>query len=338
MFNILNKLFYKNFDGPSNIIKFLGIKFSYYDYKKGLLSTTLDMNKNLAQIAYNFLMTASEDDLYCFKTGNILFIFNKGCLELDYDFFRDYVITFGYTAGIFEFLKLDKSSVLYKEHIDRVKNGEFLWKYVERFYYISHSFISKDKNTGEIYINSSYIKEENMIKSEYKIQHVPSVSKRKYIKGIAVGDYIKGKSKDERIAIVDKLLNYIFTSYRASDDPNKISGKMFDCHLYNFIIGQDGLFHFIDFDLKSTESLDREYCIYFMLFRYDKILYKKMLELYKLKDKHKYYMANFSIYKQPLTRNGKSIITEEHKKLSRKYFGGEGLKPDYKLSYLKTGC
>ena len=336
MSEIISQIFSTDFSGPRKVIKFLGVKFSFYDYKKAFGSMNWSINKNTAQFAYSLLNNADDDDLFCMRTAQLTFIFSKGCLNLDYNFFRDYVVAFGFTSGVYEYFKLDKNSVLYKEHIGRVKNGEFLWKYVERYFYIAHTFISKDFSNGEIYINSSYVPEKKMVKSKYKIQHVPTISKRKYIKGIAVGDYIKGLTKIEQVAVIDKLLNYIFITYKAKDDPDKITGELCDCHLYNFIIGEDGQFHFVDFDLRATESLDKAYCIYFMLYKYDTGLYKKMLKRYKLKDRHKYYSSNFSIYKQPMKQDGKNIVTREHKRLCKKYFTNAGSEPEYKLTYVEV--
>lgn len=106
--------------------------------------------------------------------------------------------------------------------------------------------------------------------------------------------------------------------------------------MYNFIIGEDSQFHFIDFDLKCTESIDRNYCIYFMLYNYDIDLYKKMLSKYGYNDRHKYYEKNFSIYRQPPIQNGKSIITQHHKRLQQKYFSDEGISQKYKIKYKKV--
>ena len=61
-----------------------------------------------------------------------------------------------------------------------------------------------------------------------------------------------------------------------------------------------------------------------------------MLEAYNLKDRSSYYENNFSIYKQPLVENGKSIITEEHINLQKKYFGELGIRPEFKLNYEKV--
>ena len=337
---MLNKIFdfifsKKNY-GARTVITVLGLKLKLYDIKRELSGESFNLNKNTIQVLYSQLQSAPDDNLFCLRTNSLIFILHKNCLKLDYKFLQDYIIQQGLSRNILEFIKLDKDSVLYKEHIGRVKNGEFLWKYVERYYYISHSFISEDKSDGGIYINSSYVKEKDMVKSEYKIQHVPQISKRKYIKGITVSDYIKYKSKVEKFLIIDKLLNYIFSTYRDKENPNKVSGDLFDCHLNNFLIAEDGLFHFVDFDLKCTKSLDRGYCIYFMLYKYDIGLYEKFLKRYKLPDKHKYYENHFSIYKQPAKQNGKSIITYEHKKLQRKYFTDEGILPQYSIKYKRV--
>ena len=73
-----------------------------------------------------------------------------------------------------------------------------------------------------------------------------------------------------------------------------------------------------------------------MLYKYDTGLYKKMLKRYKLKDRHKYYSSNFSIYKQPMKQDGKNIVTREHKRLCKKYFTNAGSEPEYKLTYVEV--
>ncbi len=339
MFKKLLSLIYSRKKSGSRIVTtILGIKVKTYNVKSDLYLESGNLNKNIVQMLYVYLNNCAEDDLFCLRTGHLLFIISKGCLKLDYKFFKDYIITQNMAANIFEFIQLDKNSILYKEHISRLEQGELLWKYAERYYYIANTFISEDKNTKEIYINSSYVTEKNMKKSSYKIQHIPQITKRKYIKGITVKDYIKDKTNREKILIIDKLLNYIFSTYKAADNPQKVSGELFDCHLCNFLICEDGQFHFIDFDLKCTESLDRAFCVYFMLYKDYPGLYQKILKKYNLPDKHTYYEKNFSIYRQPLVQNGKSVISAEHKRLQRKYFGDEGITPQYKIRYRKVAC
>lgn len=332
---MLNKIFSIEKSGSRKIIKIFGLKIKLLDLKPEIYTLSATSNKNTLALLYNQLNFASDDDLFCLKSGNLLFIIHKGCLNLDYKFFKDYVLPSGFQHNFIELIKLDKASVLYKEHIPRVTLGEFLWKYVERYYFIAHSFISMD-GEGNVFINSSYVPEENQVKSSFKIQHVPLVSKRKYINGITVAQYLEGKTLDEKFVIVDKLLNYLFSTYKDQLDPDKISGNLFDCHLNNFLIGEDGQFHFIDFDLKCTEALDKGYCIYFMLYKYNIDLYKRMLDAYGLEDKNAYYANNFSIYKQPSVQNGKSIITKEHVELQKKYFGDLGLRPNFELNYQKV--
>ena len=154
--------------GARTVITILGLKFKLYNLRKELCNESFSLNKNTIQMLYGYLYNSHEDDLFCLKTGSIIFIIHKDCLKLDYSFFQNYILPQSNSSSILELLKLDKDSVLYKEHITRVNDGEFLWKYVERYYYISHSFISQDKESGDIYINSSFVPEKDMVKSEYK--------------------------------------------------------------------------------------------------------------------------------------------------------------------------
>lgn len=332
---MLNNIFSVEKFGTRKIIKIFGLKIKLLDLKPEIYAVSAASNRNILALLYNQLNFASNDDLFCLKSGNITFILHKGCLNLDYKFFKDYILPSGYQHNYIELIKLDRSCVLYKEHIPRVTPGEFLWKYVERYYFIAHSFISTD-DEGNIFINSSYVPEKNQVKSSFKIQHIPLISKRKYINGITVTEHLEGKSFEEKLIVVDKLLNFLFSTYKDEENPDKVSGNLFDCHLDNFLIGDDGQFHFIDFDLKCTEALDKGYCIHFMLYRYDLDLYKQMLKAYGLKDRSAYYANNFSIYKQPLVENGKSVITKEHINLQKKYFGELGIRPEFKLNYEKA--
>ena len=333
--SITNFLYKKEIRELKKVITVLGIKFKTHDVRGILQRWGGCLNKNTVQVLYKNLRDSSDEDLYCLRAYNLTFVLHKGCLNLDYNFFQDYIVTFGYSGNLLELIKLDKTSFLYREHIDRVNNGEFLWKYTERDFYIAHSFVSKDKVSGKIYIHSSYVKETNLAKNTGKIRHVPQMSKRRYIRGITAGDYIKSRPFEEQVVIADKLLNYIFSTFQAEDDPAKVSGSLLDCHLYNFVIGTDGLFYFVDFDLKCTESLDRNYCIYFMLYGYNRELYRKILEMYGYEDRHKYYEKEFSIFKQPENRSVRRTATSEHRELYQKYFGDCGIIPEYTITYEK---
>lgn len=328
---MLENIFSIKNEKDKKIINILGIKIKFFNHKSQMLNQAIAANKNTVQIVYCLFESAAEDDLFCLRSGDMTFVFHKNCRMLDYKFFFDYILPFGYAHKTFEFIKLDKTSILYREHIDRVINGEFLWKYVERGYYIGHNFISVDKNTGEIYINTSYVPEENLAKGGLRVQHVPQIAKRKYIKGETVGEYLKNKPFEVRLHIIESLLEYLFTTYKDKDDSQKVSGDLLDCHLYNFLIDEDGHFHFIDFDLKCSEALERNYCIFFMLFYYDKSLYKMMLDKYGFTDRHKYWQKNFSVDKQPAHQNEKILITKNHASYCIKYFSDAGTDKNYSI-------
>lgn len=316
-------------DSSRKVITFLGLKIKLYDMKRELLRRTVVANRNTLFLLYNQLPIANEEDLFYLRTKDIIFIFNKGVLNLDYNFFQDYVALFGFSNNILELIKLEKTSALYQEHINRIKNGEFLWKYVNRNFYIGHSYISCDN--GEIFIHSSYVKENNVREDSSNIRHVLRESKRKYIKGITVGDYLKNKPLEFQIEVVSKLLNYVFETFSDDKNPENVSGKLLDCHLYNFILGADGKFYFVDFDLESRQSLDRGYIIFFMLYYYNQELYQTLLQKFGYEDKHGYYQKNFVKPKNKSVPDKHFVASEEHRKLLQKYFTDAGILPEYKI-------
>lgn len=321
----------KRLDGQSSrkVLTLLGVKIKFYDPKIDLYRRNVIQNRNNLLLLFNQLAYADEKDLFCIRGNNIIFIFNKGVLKLDYKFFQDYVVLFGFSNELYELIKPDKNSLLYKEHIARLKKGEFCWKYVDRTYYIGHSFISCEGN--DIYINSSYVKEKDMPCNESAIRHVPAETKRKYIKGVTVGDYLKNKPEDFKVNVILKLLDYVFKTYADGNNREKVSGRLLDCHLYNFILGDDGKFYFVDFDLESTKSLDRAYCIFFMLYYYDSKLYKLILEKFGYQDKHHYYEKHFVKPKNNPKIKTKLVQSEEHRKLLQKYFTDSGILAQYEI-------
>lgn len=330
MADIFNKLFSVETQNSRKIIKILGIKFKIFDFKPELCRQAALANKNLLQLVWAQLKNSNEDELFCLKNNCLVFVFNKNCLELDYKFFQDYILPFGYADKPLELIILDKKSILYKEHIERLQKGEFCWKYIDRDYFIGHTFISKDRITGEIYIISANLNNAEMPQDNSKIRHLSLNSKRKYIKGLTVGEYLRNKTFDVQFEIVNKLLENIFDIYRDTQEPNKVSGKLFDCHLYNFLIGEDGLFHFIDFDLECTESLERSYCIYYMLYFYNRELYYKMLKHHNCKDNSDYYQQHFVKAKQQKVAATKTVL-EEYANLKRKYFTEAGTEAVYEI-------
>ncbi len=326
IFSIYNQ----NGEDTRKVVKLLGIKMKFKNLKAEMALQAETINKNTVNLLYHCILKhAQEEELFCLRAKDILFILHKNAGLLDYNFFKDYMIPFGYGGNVFELTELDKSSILYNEHINRVKNGEFCWKYAERKSCISHAFISKDINDGEIYIHSSSVNEAGKPTKISGATHCTELPKRKYIKGLTAGEYLKNKTEKEKFVIVDKLVEYLFNTFKDPDNPDKISGKLFDCHLYNFILTPGGKFNFIDFDLTYDKPLDKSYCIYFMLYKYDIKLYKKILKKYALKDRHSYYEKHFLLQKQPLSDEMKKYkSSKEHKKLYQKYFTDAGLMSD----------
>lgn len=303
------------------VITILGIKIKINNVKENDIREISNervfiINRNTVKLALLSLKNIKDDSLLCLKGEEIIFIFHKNSLCVDNKFFIDFLTNHVKKFTLLELSELEKNSVLYKEHITRVKNNEFCWKYVNRGYFISETYLSY-KNSN-IYINSSYIDETENYENGVNAHFVRLQSSRKYVEGVTVADYMKTKNEEEQLQIFDKLYDYVCTTYSDEEYPNKISKKLSDCHLYNFIIDSKGAFHFIDFDMESSESLDKEYCIFRMLYYDFNNLYKIVLKKYGLEDKHKLY-EEFNQEKIPCREMTDTEIFK-HDKLCKKYF------------------
>ena len=133
IFSIYNQ----NGEDTRKVVKLLGIKMKFKNLKAEMALQAETINKNTVNLLYHCILKhAQEEELFCLRAKDILFILHKNAGLLDYNFFKDYMIPFGYGGNVFELTELDKSSILYNEHINRVKNGEFLeWAEFNGNYY-----------------------------------------------------------------------------------------------------------------------------------------------------------------------------------------------------------
>ena len=217
------------------------------------------------------LRMANSDDLFCLKNDLVCFIFCKDSLKFGEKNLSDYICkSFAPLKHILQFSILDKNSEIYKKHIVRISNKEFLWKYIQRYGYELQKFLYFDEN-NEVYIDGSIIKEADSTCSESNMIINNNIEKRKFIEGITVDDYLQGKTHQEKVDMLVKMTKFFFDKYTVEDD--KIDGLLWDFHWNNVIIDKEGKFHFIDNDFVSRIPLDKKRLLNYMLnFTYDKKL------------------------------------------------------------------
>lgn len=315
------------------VITFLGIKLKFRRINKKDIELICQNSSAIKNIYYLFLINvlsnSSEDELYCLRNRYLCYILHKNCLKTDLKFLIDFLSN-NFSSAILNFTKLNKNSDLYKEHIIRVQNNEFLWKYSDKIFIISHTYVSKDAETNNTYMNLSYIKEKEYINNNSKLKNPMINTKRKIIEGITLKEYFDSLPYEEKVKEADKVLNWLFTQCKSETDPKKVSGKFFDCHLFNIILGSDSQLHFIDYDLICNENIERGFCIYKMFFFYNKKLYYEMLRRYKCKDKHNFYIKYYEI---PVIEP--ELFSMEHKSLLKKYFTDNETAQNFNINYEK---
>ena len=218
-------------------------------------------NVNLISTVWHFLDTSKEDDLYCLRNADCCFIFNRKVLDFGYNNFKYFIMnTYSARVHLFELEKLDKTAVLYQEHMDRLKNNEFLWKYRNEGL-IAHQFMSFDKEG--FYVNYTTI-EDNHNQDTYDIdggKHFIQIqkAKRPFYEGVSVKEYLEDKDYETQKTVLIKLAEYIFQNYAVAND--MIDGKLFDCNPMNFIYDTKQQFHFIDKDFISKAPLSKDHII-----------------------------------------------------------------------------
>ena len=244
-------------------IKFLGLSISYdapqmSDVFAEFENKFRHQNANTIFMLYNiFLKNASSDDLFCLRNNEGCFIFNNKVLDFGYKNFRDIILNcYLAKCDALELSNLDKESVLYKEHIVRLNNNEFLWKY-RNIGFVQHQFLSYDENG--YYVNETIIGDKTTYDVKNNCYFQAKTQKRQFYDGVTLGEYLDNKSYDEQKEILIKLAEHIFATY--SVEKGMISGKLYDCYEMNFICGKDGKFYFIDDNYISKNPISKEYVL-----------------------------------------------------------------------------
>ena len=314
----------------SKIINLFGIKLKFKKINKFDIEQIIINSSILKAVNFLFcLSNSAEDDLFSISNEAICIIVHKNCIQADIKFIIDFIIN-AFWGNLFIINKLNKDSFLYKEHIERVKNNEYIWKYADRKYLIAYTYLKKDSETNEFTIIKSSIPESQYAENNTKLQYLTDTIQHKFIEGITLKEYFDKQNFKKQIEIADKVLNWLFTEFKSENNPLKVSGKVFDCHLCNIILGADSKLHFIDFDVIYLEDLERSFCIYKMFFDYNEKVYYEMLKRYKCKDKHKLYSKMFEL---PVFDDNN--LSECHKELVKKYFINSEIPQSYTLNYEK---
>ena len=242
-------------------LKILGIKISFK--KLNFKKLVYRQNCNLISIVFNNIKLADSKDLFCLRNDKICFIFNKNITAFGYKNFCDYVMNCMHLLRIpLTYSMLDYDSEMYKEHAERLANNEFLWKYVHCNGKFLHKYLSIDEN-NQIFVHEQLMDESFAKNPNNGVAFIPKNSKRPFIKGNTVRQYLENESIDTKKEILVKLLDYVFEKYAVGN--GMISGTLYDCHWGNFIIDENKNFYFIDDELVSPKPLKKEYVIKYLL-------------------------------------------------------------------------
>jgi len=280
------------------------------------IHNNLIQNQNIVGLA--LLLKAEDDDIIYIQNPDILFLIQKNSLSKNIPFLSQWLCKHGARSELTTIGILDKTSLLYKEHISLFKKEVIAFKYASRIGIINRTILTQKSNN--LYLENKYLGMENYTQTEYiKFQDNPP---RKIIDGIEVYEFLKDKNKYERITILKELCDYLLKKYASKTDNNKVQGILLDANTTNIIINSDG-FHFIDTDVVSPHDIDRNA----FLWGLNVPEYKELTNLYNLKDKSDEFKKTHPISNQYSIEIEKAKRKNYH--LFNKYFSSEGIKPTY---------
>lgn len=242
-----------------------------------------EMNNNIINQLITSLNTANQDELLCLKNDKVTFILCKDALKFGERNLFDYMSkTYMSLKTLLQFSVLDKNSEIYKEHIVRTRQKEFLWKYIYKDDNILLKFMYFDDN-NDVYIDGRIIKRaEKHLGRRPRMVINENVEKRKFIEGMTVCDYLKDKTYQEKRDMLINMTDTVFDEYDLGND--WIDGVLWDFHWNNVILDNNGKFHFVDKDFVSPMPLKRKDLILYMLrYVYDERLRDDILEYYGCK-------------------------------------------------------
>lgn len=214
------------------------------------------INKNLIT---ELFFAVGQDGLYYIQSSGSLFIFKRGSLLNNYDFLSIFMNSHVCNGLEWKFSRLDETSILYKEHYEAFNNDAILYKYISHIGLISRTIISQDKKTKKMFMQCDILGLDNYKPSKGNMLLYQNQPKREIYEGVTLGSYIKDKTSIEEIATYRYVLDYLFSHYTVS--PNKVSGKLLDCHAGNIIINSYGIFP-IDQEIIYKEDIEKNMLVY----------------------------------------------------------------------------
>ncbi len=248
-------------------------------------------------------------------------IFCKKFLELDPEFAAAYIN--GFTKNNSEYnCDLPIDSELYKEHIERLKNGELCWRYTKRFGHISKTTIYQNEQQ-KICMRGEILGSNDIITTEHFKIH-PQLE-REIIDGVVLKDYITAKrGMKEVVGELRQYTDFIFEMF-ATENPEMIQGMAYDAFPYNCILTEGHVYELFDLEFEYKEALDRGY----MLYKIVRVLGKKrrknayfeLCEHYGIVPKwQEWDDFNFRIWLDTISEPDDTPSNEENQKLFQKYF------------------
>ena len=239
-----------------------GIKISYKNTWKTLknLANTIRgrteyLNDNMLNLV--FMLSAKDTDLLYVKTDVSLIIFVKRALKTDSDFVRDFLFRHGGGRPL-SFGMLSSKSDLYERHRKFFTNGKIICKYADKGGVVAKTVISQDQQGNLWYEQESLGAEICAADNVFVYNH----SKRKVMDGVAVGDIVAAMSEDDKKRFLRDFFDWMFAKYQSKQDKDRVSPKMFDCYLFNFIYNSEG-FHLIDEEVELHEDVEKNWCLWY---------------------------------------------------------------------------
>ncbi len=248
-------------------------------------------------------------------------IFSKAFIEKDPDFARNYINAFTKNNAEYN-CNLPVDSELYKEHLEKLKDGELCWRYTKRFGFISKATIYLNEQQ-ELCMKGEILGSNDIIETEHFIVH-PQLE-RKIIPGVVLKDYIVSQPKlGDTIDELERYIDYIFDIFKV-DDETKVSGMAYDAFPFNCILKEGHIYELFDLEFEYKDELDKGYMIYKVVRvlgkRRKMNAYYQLCEKYEVVPKWEYWdNFNFRIWLDTISEPDDTPSNAENKELFQKYF------------------
>lgn len=261
-----------------------------------------------------------EQELLYLQSYRGAIIFSKAFIEKDPVFADAYINAFTKNNKDYN-CELPVDSELYKEHLERLKEGELCWRYTKRFGSISKATIYID-NENELCIKGEILGSCDVIDAEHFIIH-PQLT-RKIIDGVVLKDYIV---KNRRGAIIDEMrtyLDFLFEEFKIEDN-TKVAGMAYDAFPFNCILKEGHEYELFDLEFEYKEPLDKGYMIYKVARvlgpKSRKPVYFELCEHYGIVPMWEYWdNFNFRIWLDTISEPDDVPNNIENQELFQKYF------------------